>query len=107
MYKNSIIVKDEPGSSWSILNGPRQLKFENHEEKLNFPFLLAQYNYEPSEQKLIDIMRTIFKMLTTLNDNVSTECPEKESSSCLFCPRVGPHWEQIGFQGLDPRTGDI
>jgi hypothetical protein len=25
----------------------------------------------------------------------------------VVCPIVGPHWERIGFQGLDPRTGDV
>ena len=107
-YQTLINVKDEQAPGWSLLGGQAQLKFENHEEKLKFPFLLAQHNYEPSVQKLIDIMRTIFKSLTHLDQKGSSKsipAADRENSSSLFCPRVGPHWEQIGFQGLDPRTG--
>ena len=107
-YQTLINVKDEQAPGWSLLGGQAQLKFENHEEKLKFPFLLAQHNYEPSVQKLIDIMRTIFKSLTHLDQKGSSKsipANDRENSSSLFCPRVGPHWEQIGFQGLDPRTG--
>lgn len=106
-YESSICVRDEPTASWSLLNRPAQLKFDGCEEKLKFPFLLAQLNYEPSRPQLLNVMRKIFKTLTSLNISGEKGAQHGVAAefSSLICPVVGPHWERIGFQGLDPRTG--
>ena len=135
LYESLINVKEQKSSSWSALSAPATLKFSNFEEKLKFPFLLAQHNYEPSIPELRNIMITLFKNLKLLNDyqnnQISNNIPDENITptqnhgsgnpssgisgpssgtsgpgSASFCPQVGPHWEQIGFQGLDPRTGD-
>lgn len=109
-YESSICVRDEPTASWSLLNRPVQLKFDGCEEKLKFPFLLAQLNYEPSKPQLLNVMRKIFHTLTSLDSSESEEGTSKGITaefSSSQCPTVGPHWERIGFQGLDPRTGKI
>ena len=128
LYESLINVKEQKSSSWSSLSAPPTLKFSNFEEKLKFPFLLAQHNYEPSIPELRNIMITLFKNLKLLNDSqnsqISNNIPDENITptlnhgsgnpssgisgpgSATFCPQVGPHWEQIGFQGLDPRTGD-
>ena len=127
LYESLINVKEQKSSSWSALSAPPTLKFSNFEEKLKFPFLLAQHNYEPSIPELRNIMITLFKNLKLLNDNqnnqINNNIPDENITptqnhgsavpssgisgpgSASFCPQVGPHWEQIGFQGLDPRTG--
>ena len=102
-HEKTICVRSESVSSWSVLNRPPALKFTGSEVKLKFPFLLAQVDYDPSTPVLLDTLRTIFKALITLS------CTKEATSSSSFdptqCTRVGPHWEKIGFQGLDPRTG--
>lgn len=30
--------------------------------------------------------------------------PQTLEGSAASCPLIGPHWEKIGFQGVDPRT---
>ena len=67
-------------------------------------------NYEPSKPQLLNVMRKIFHTLTSLDSSESEEGTSKGITaefSSSQCPTVGPHWERIGFQGLDPRTGKI
>ena len=101
-HEKTICVRSEVVSTWSLLTRPPALKFSGSEEKLKFPFLLAQVDYDPSTPLLLDTLRTIFKALIPLS------CTKDATSSFdpTQCPRVGPHWERIGFQGLDPRTGE-
>lgn len=102
-YESSVCVKEAQTSSWALLNRPTQLKFENCEEKLKFPFLLANINFEPSTPELLNILRTIFSSLVAMDGSNEVD----SSQVSVVCPIVGPHWERIGFQGLDPRTGDV
>ena len=101
-HEKLICVRNDASSTWSLLNRPTALKFSGSEEKLKFPFLLAQVDYDPSTPLLLDTLRTIFKTLIPLS---CTKDVTTNSSDSIQCPRVGPHWERIGFQGLDPRTG--
>ena len=96
-------MREAQTSGWTLLNRPTQLKFENSEEKLKFPFLLANLNFEPSTPELLNILRTIYASLVSMDESNQVD----SSHAPLVCPVVGPHWERIGFQGLDPRTGDV
>ena len=57
---------------------------------------LTQVDYEPGEEVHFRIMRSIYQDLT--------EATAGAGAGPRPCPRTGPHWEAIGFQGLDPRT---
>ena len=72
-YESLINVKEQKSSSWSSISAPPTLKFSNFEEKLKFPFLLAQHNYEPSIPELRNIMITLFKNLKLLNDSQNNQ----------------------------------
>lgn len=103
-HEKTICVRNEAVSNWSLLNRPTALKFNGSEEKLKFPFLIAQVDYNPSTPPLLDALRTIYKALIASR---SSKKSAKSPFDPLLCPRIGPHWERIGFQGLDPRTGEI
>ena len=90
VHNDIIAVRDTDRSTNSfvaMLSRPCELKFENCETQLAFPFLLAQVDYEPGYPDLFAIMRSIFQGLTDMTESV-VETRE--------CPRTGPHWEQIG-----------
>ncbi|XP_010000785.1 PREDICTED: ELMO domain-containing protein 3 [Chaetura pelagica] len=50
---------------------------------------MATCPLDDSQQVHLRILQTIFQQLT---------------HSQLGCPRYGPHWEELGFQGADPST---
>ncbi|XP_071435165.1 ELMO domain-containing protein 3 [Pithys albifrons albifrons] len=50
---------------------------------------MAQCALDDSERVHMRILQTIYQQLTR---------------SCLGCPRYGAHWEELGFQGVDPGT---
>lgn len=84
------VILEEPTSRWSsLLGGPSKLKYAGCEEDKVFPFLVAQIDYEPSIPDHFSVLFTIFRFFC---------------GSGRECPVCGPHWESIGFQGLDPRT---
>lgn len=84
-YESMITIKEEKSNSWSLLNRITELSFENGIEKLKFPFLIAQVDYEDSNFTLFSIMQTIYQELILNN------------SKHISCPNVGPHWERIGM----------
>jgi hypothetical protein len=84
-YESMITIKEEKSNSWSLLNRITELSFENSIEKLKFPFLIAQVDYEDSDFTLFSIMQTVYQELVLNN------------SKHVLCPNVGPHWERIGI----------
>jgi hypothetical protein len=60
--------------------------------QLDWPFLLAQQPWDPSDEVQLGTLRTIFYRLI----------PDYSGISPL--PPTGPHWDLIGFQGMDPST---
>ena len=65
------------------------------ENQLKFPFLLAQEKWNPSIDWQLNALRTIYYRLL----------PERNhQNSVTVLSATGPHWEHIGFQGLDPCT---
>lgn len=102
-YRSRIIVQEESrGSSWSLLGGgPMALKFPNSKEELEFPFSIAQVDYDPSIPQHISMLQSIYKILVCSNENSNFESSHENS---FHCPVIGVHWDNIGFQGIDPRT---
>ena len=86
-FESAVIVSDR--SRISFLSLHRSIGYEGSAQDLKFPFLLAQMDFDKSEPFHVQILTTIFKALR--GESVS-------------CPLVGSHWEQIGFQGIDPCT---
>ena len=79
----------EKQSFFGIIGGNPKLSYPGAERDRKFPFLVAQLDYEPENPFHSSILRTIYHTLEGCGGP---------------CPRIGPHWELIGFQGLDPRT---
>ncbi|XP_043968473.1 ELMO domain-containing protein 3 isoform X1 [Gambusia affinis] len=71
-----------------FLFGPPRLHKELLEER-DLVFAIAQCPVDNSQTVHMRVLQTIHKRL------IGTR---------LDCPRYGPHWENIGFQGTDPAT---
>lgn len=71
-----------------FLFGPPRLHRELLEER-DLVFTIAQCQVDNSQTVHLRVLQTIYKRLL---------------GSRLDCPRYGPHWENIGFQGSDPAT---
>ncbi|CAL4181245.1 unnamed protein product, partial [Meganyctiphanes norvegica] len=68
--------------------GPKKLKPQLLDER-NLLFAIAQCQMDNSEPLHLQILQTIYKVLT---------------STKIDCPRYGSHWDAVGFQGNDPAT---
>ncbi|NWI34997.1 ELMD3 protein, partial [Sula dactylatra] len=71
-----------------FLFGPPRLQPQLQEER-ELALAMAQCGLDDNESVHMRILQTIYKKLTR---------------SRLGCPRYGAHWEELGFQGADPRT---
>ncbi|XP_063787971.1 ELMO domain-containing protein 3 [Pseudophryne corroboree] len=71
-----------------LLFGPPRLNKELHAER-DLVLTIAQCPLDSSQQVHIRVLQTIYKKLT---------------GARFDCPLYGSHWEQLGFQGLDPGT---
>uniref|UniRef100_A0A3P9IBB6 ELMO domain containing 3 n=1 Tax=Oryzias latipes TaxID=8090 RepID=A0A3P9IBB6_ORYLA len=71
-----------------FLFGPPRLHKDLLEER-DLVFAIAQCPVDNSQPVHMRVLQTIYKRLI---------------GSRLDCPRLGPHWENIGFQGTDPAT---
>lgn len=71
------------------------LQFPNAETSLKFPFLLGQIDYDPFDIKHLNLLRTIYYALL--------ESSSTSSASHILSP-IDEKWENLGFQGKDPRT---
>ncbi|KAE8619037.1 hypothetical protein XENTR_v10009574 [Xenopus tropicalis] len=71
-----------------LLFGPPRLSKELHAER-DLVLAIAQCPLDSSQQVHIRVLQTIYKRLT---------------GARFDCPLYGSHWEQLGFQGLDPST---
>uniref|UniRef100_A0A8C8DDX4 ELMO/CED-12 domain containing 3 n=1 Tax=Oryzias sinensis TaxID=183150 RepID=A0A8C8DDX4_9TELE len=71
-----------------FLFGPPRLHKDLLEER-DLVFAIAQCPVDNSQPVHMRVLQTIYKRLI---------------GSRLDCPRFGPHWENIGFQGTDPAT---
>ncbi|XP_023694273.1 ELMO domain-containing protein 3 isoform X2 [Paramormyrops kingsleyae] len=71
-----------------FLFGPPRLHRELIEER-NMVFAIAQCSLDNGQKVHTRVLQTIYKRLT---------------GTRLDCPRYGPHWETVGFQGRDPAT---
>ncbi|XP_010875003.1 ELMO domain-containing protein 3 [Esox lucius] len=71
-----------------FLFGPPRLHRELLEER-DLVFAIAQCCLDNSQTVHMRVLQTIYKKLT---------------GSRLDCPRLGSHWESVGFQGTDPAT---
>ncbi|XP_053318827.1 ELMO domain-containing protein 3 [Spea bombifrons] len=71
-----------------FLFGPPRLSRELHAER-DLVLAIAQCPLDSGQQVHIRVLQTIYKRLT---------------GARFDCPLYGSHWEQLGFQGLDPGT---
>ncbi|XP_029460039.1 ELMO domain-containing protein 3 isoform X2 [Rhinatrema bivittatum] len=71
-----------------FLFGPPRLHRELQEER-DLALAIAQCALDNNQKVHMRVLQTIYKKLT---------------GSGFDCPRYGAHWEQLGFQGLDPAT---
>ncbi|XP_010178385.1 PREDICTED: ELMO domain-containing protein 3, partial [Mesitornis unicolor] len=71
-----------------LLCGPPRLQPQLQGER-ELALAMAQCALNDNEQVHMRILQTIYKQLTR---------------SRLGCPRYGAHWEELGFQGVDPGT---
>ncbi|KAM4748372.1 ELMO domain-containing protein 3 isoform 1-T2 [Rhinophrynus dorsalis] len=71
-----------------LLFGPPRLNKDLHAER-DLVLAIAQCPLDSSQQVHIRVLQTIYKKLT---------------GARFDCPLYGSHWEQLGFQGLDPGT---
>ena len=83
-------------------SSPAKLQLPDADKQLAWPFLVAQVDYDPSVPTHLALLRTIFDILvpSTPGPPESLSGGKKHQS----VPVTGPHWDKIGFQGLDPRT---
>ncbi|NWX07062.1 ELMD3 protein, partial [Caloenas nicobarica] len=70
------------------LAGPPRLQRQLREER-ELVLAMANCTLDDTERVHMRILQTIYRQLTR---------------SRLSCPRYGPHWEELGFQGADPGT---
>jgi hypothetical protein len=68
------------------------LSFPNADNLLKFPFLIAQVDYDPFNPRHINVLRTIYYSLMDASCSTHSLSPIDEK------------WENLGFQGKDPRT---
>lgn len=71
-----------------FLFGPPRLHKELLEER-DLVFAIAQCSLDSTQPVHMRVLQTIYKKLTGNRND---------------CPRYGPHWENVGFQGHDPAT---
>ena len=71
--------------------GPPKITGRSLIKERDLVFAIAQLKLESDDPIHNAALQTIFKKLTSGKETVD-------------CPRFGPHWELIGFQGSDPRT---
>jgi hypothetical protein len=97
-FEKSIVVseKNPHDSSWKLFGKETKLTFApNANELLKFPFLLAQVDYDPFETFHLNILRSIY--YTLIGHDMNKE-------NVPFLAPIDDKWENIGFQGKDPRT---
>lgn len=87
IYRDNIVVEEPAGFVQRMLIP--KLRFPNSEAELELPFLIGCVSYDPAIQQHKAVLETIYRALTNSTDPVAD---------------IGPHWEQVGFQGLDPAT---
>src|SRR5690606_3039894 len=87
IHRDKIVV-EEPAGFVQRMMTPK-LRFPNCDAELELPFLIACVPYDSAIPEHKAALETIFRALTKASDSVAD---------------TGPHWEQIGFQGLDPAT---
>ncbi|XP_018949014.2 ELMO domain-containing protein 3-like isoform X1 [Cyprinus carpio] len=71
-----------------FLFGPPRLHKDLVEER-DLVFAIAQCSLDNGQSVHMRVLQTIYRKLT---------CTRAD------CPRYGPHWENVGFQGADPAT---
>uniref|UniRef100_A0A8D0HEI1 ELMO domain containing 3 n=1 Tax=Sphenodon punctatus TaxID=8508 RepID=A0A8D0HEI1_SPHPU len=71
-----------------FLFGPPRLHQQLQSER-DLALAIAQCGLEDNEKVHMRILQTVYKKLT---------------GSRFDCPRYGAHWEELGFQGMDPGT---
>uniref|UniRef100_A0A673MBG7 ELMO domain-containing protein 3-like n=1 Tax=Sinocyclocheilus rhinocerous TaxID=307959 RepID=A0A673MBG7_9TELE len=71
-----------------FLFGPPRLHKDLVEER-DLVFAIAQCSLDNGQSVHMRVLQTIYRKLT---------CTRAD------CPRYGPHWENVGFQGSDPAT---
>ncbi|NXP74170.1 ELMD3 protein, partial [Ramphastos sulfuratus] len=77
-------------SLFRFLFGPPRLHPQLQEEqKLALAMAQCECALDDNQKVHMRILQTVYKRLT---------------SSRLGCPRYGAHWEELGFQGVDPGT---
>jgi len=107
-YESIITVEDAPSSGFgSLFGGNAKLAFTPCKSKEDggacvgvsreaqrLPFLLAQVDYDPTVEAHYRALGSIYCAL----------CPPTSSGAVVAPPTTSPLWEDIGFQGMDPRT---
>lgn len=86
-HRDNIVIEEQAGFMQKMLIS--KLRFPGSAEELELPFLIACVLYDASVPQHKLVLETIYRKLT---------------NSSGLVPDIGPHWEVIGFQGLDPAT---
>ncbi len=97
IYESAIVTTtgEKKSTGW-FGGGIKELNFAQCKSALQFPFLVAQVDYDPVLIQHLHMLLSIF---------VSLYGPrQSDGSSTSSLGVVGKHWELIGFQGSDPRT---
>ncbi|XP_056102688.1 ELMO domain-containing protein 3 isoform X2 [Rhinichthys klamathensis goyatoka] len=71
-----------------FLFGPPRLHKDLLEER-DLVFAIAQCSLDNGQSVHMRVLQTVYRKLTCTRGD---------------CPRYGPHWENVGFQGSDPAT---
>eukprot|EP01036_Dinobryon_divergens_P023708 gene23708-32088_t len=110
-YRPLICVKDDSSSSSSWLSsfssGNKVLNFINSEQHLEVPFLLAQVDVDLARVEDLHMLQSLYVFFlneTLSGSDLAPPLRQEVLELIQAVPAMGPHWEKIGFQGLDPRT---
>ena len=88
-FESSIVTEEPTKSSFLSFGGSTKLDFSESQMKLKFPFLVACVNYDPFCSEHFSMLKYIYCKL------ISGDRKLQPIDKC---------WENLGFQGSDPRT---
>jgi hypothetical protein len=109
-YTSLIVTKDESRRSggWFGLGGGKDICYQPVAQcgaDLALPFLLAQLDYEHDDGEMFAMMATLYRFFIPAGSDSDSSSNSGDGDCAAVAVAVtGPHWEKIGFQGVDPRT---
>ncbi len=88
-FESSIVTEEPTKSSFLSFGGSTKLDFSESQTKLKFPFLVACVNYDPFCSEHFSMLNNIYCKLIPGDRKLQP---------------IDKCWENLGFQGSDPRT---